>query len=230
MKAPFSTYLDGMAPGLKKLISILREKYDYVSVLATDSSGFEVSISQRSKGVKRETLTSERGTVVRVYRNGLYSEAAFTGFDPEKAEEKALQIAAELDTQIRMLEAAGIKPYETAALPDAERTIFAEMETDRLPEDEDLAALVERMSRISVQGMKDGEEQGIRMIDCRTRASSTHVCKMFLTENQDLRQSYVFSEGMCAGLVAGEERTGGRRGPAGQGLHQPVGPVRTGTV
>ena len=207
MKAPFSTYLDGMAPGLKKLISILREKYDYVSVLATDSSGFEVSISQRSKGVKRETLTSERGTVVRVYRNGLYSEAAFTGFDPEKAEEKALQIAAELDTQIRMLEAAGIKPYETAALPDAERTIFAEMETDRLPEDEDLAALVERMSRISVQGMKDGEEQGIRMIDCRTRASSTHVCKMFLTENQDLRQSYVYSEGNVSALAAGEDRT-----------------------
>ena len=207
MKAPFSTYLGGMAPGLKKLISILREKYDYVSVLATDSSGFEVSISQRSKGVKRETLTSERGTVVRVYRNGLYSETAFTGFDPEKAEEKAAHITAELDAQIRLLEVSGIKPYETAALPDTERTIFAEMDTDRLPENEDLAALVERMSQISAQGMKDGEEQGIRMIDCRTRASSTHVCKMFLTEKQDLRQSYVYSEGNVSALVAGEERT-----------------------
>ena len=68
MKAPFSPYLAGMAPGLKQLISLLREKYDYVSVLATDSTGFQTSISQKAKSVSRETLTTERGTVIRVYR------------------------------------------------------------------------------------------------------------------------------------------------------------------
>ena len=66
MNAPFSPYLTGMAPGLKKLISLLREQYDYVSVLATDSTGFQASISQKAKSVSRETLTTERGTVVRV--------------------------------------------------------------------------------------------------------------------------------------------------------------------
>ena len=207
MKAPFSPYLAGMAPGLKKLISLLREKYDYVSVLSTDSTGFQTAISQKSKSVTRETLTTERGTVVRVYRKGLYSEAAFTGFDPETVEKTAERISGELEAQFALLESAGVKPYETAVLPDEERTIFTEMETARLPETEDLSALVERLSAISDQGMKDGEEQGIRMIDVMTRASSTHVCKMFLTEKQDLRQSYTYSEGMIAALVAGEDRT-----------------------
>ena len=207
MNAPFSPYLTGMAPGLKQLISLMREQYDYVSVLSTDSTGFQASISQKAKSVSRETLTTERGTVVRVYRNGLYSEAAFTGFSPDSVRETFEKISRELEEQFSLLEAAGIKPYETAALPDEERKIFAEMETERLPEDEDLAGLVARLSGISDLGMKDGMDMGIQMIDCQTRASSTHVCKMFLTEKQDLRQSYTYSEGMIAALVTDGERT-----------------------
>ena len=207
MNALFSPYLTGMAPGLKQLISLLREHYDYVSVLATDSTGFQTSISQKSKSVSRETLTTEHGTVVRVYRNGLYSEAAFTGFNPDKVQETYEKISRELEEQFSLLESAGIQPYETAALPDEERTIFEEMETERLPETEDLAGLVARLSEISDRGMKDGADMGIQMIDCQARASSTHICKMFLTEKQDLRQSYTYCEGMIAALVTDGERT-----------------------
>ena len=71
MKAPFSAYLAGIAPGLKELVSLLRARYEYVSVLSTDSVGFSAAISQRSKSVNRETMTTERGTVVRVCRKGL---------------------------------------------------------------------------------------------------------------------------------------------------------------
>ena len=220
MNAPFSSYLTGIAPGLKELIGLLRKRYDYVSVLSTDSTGFSVSISQRAKSVSRETIATERGTVVRVYRNGLYAEAAFTGFDPANVQETCDKITGELDAQLRLLSAAGVKPYETGILPDEARTVFAEMETGRLPEEEDISSLVDRLSAVSDKGMEQGQAEGLRLIDCMVRASSTHVCKMFLTENQDLRQSYVFSEGMCAGLVAGEERTdfaytslSGRKGP-----------------
>ena len=82
MKAPYSPYLSEIAPGLKQLVSLLRRSFDYVSVLSTDSMGFAVSISQRAKSVRNETMTTERGSVVRVCRGGLYSEAAFNDFDP----------------------------------------------------------------------------------------------------------------------------------------------------
>ena len=220
MKAPFSAYLARIAPGLKELIALLRQRYDYVSVLSTDSVGFSVSISQRAKSVSRETIATERGTVVRVYRDGLYAESAFTGFDPAEAEKTCAAVCAELDAQLDLLKECGVAPYETAALPDEPRTIFAEMEAGRLPEQEDISSLVDRLSAVSGKGMEQGQERGLNLIDFMVRASSTHVCKMFLTEKQDLRQSYVFSEGMCAGLVAGEERTdfaytslSGRKGP-----------------
>ena len=173
MKAPFSAYLSRIAPGLKELTALLRERYDYVSVLSTDSVGFQVSISQRSKSVSRETLCTERGTVVRVYRNGLYAESAFTGFDPAKAAETCDGIVRELDAQLRVLDAAGVKPYETGILPDEECTLFAEMETGRLPEEEDISSLVERLSAVSDQGMEQGKAKGLNLIDFIVRASST---------------------------------------------------------
>ena len=220
MNAPFSSYLNRIVPGLKELITLLRQRYDYVSVLSTDSVGFSVSISQRSKNVSREANFTERGTVVRVYKDNLYAEYAFTGFNPSKVAETAETIIRELNDQLCLLNASGVKPYETGILPDEPRTVFTEMETGRLPEDEDISALVEMLSSVSDRGMKAGEEKGLKLIDFQVRASSTHVCKMFLTEHQDLRQSYTFSEGVAASLVAGEDRTemaytslSGRKGP-----------------
>ena len=207
MKAPFSPYLTSLVPGLRQLIAALRRQYDYVSVLSTDSVGFQAAISQRAKSVSRETMTTERGTVVRVYRNGLYSEAAFTGFDPNRVQETLDRITGELEAQFSLLESLKVPPYETTALQDEPHTLLAEMDTERLPETENLADLVSRLTEISDRGMKEGAEQGLRMIDCMTRASSTHICKLFLTEHQDLRQSYTYSEGMVAALAAGEERT-----------------------
>ena len=207
MKAPFSPYLTSLAPGLKELIALLRQRYDYVSVLSTDTVGFQVAISQRAKSVTRNTLCTERGTVVRVCSGGLYAESAFTGFDPARAESTAAAIAAELDGQLSLLKDCGVQPYETGILPDEPLQIFAEMETGRLPEDEDISALVDRLTAVSDKGMAQGKEKGLNLIDFNVRASSTHVCKMFLTENRDLRQSYVYSEAMAAALVAGEERT-----------------------
>ena len=82
MKAPFSPYLAGIKAPLKRLVALLSQDYDYVSALATDSVGFALRISHHAKSVRNETMTTERGIVLRVCRNGLYSEYALNGFDP----------------------------------------------------------------------------------------------------------------------------------------------------
>ena len=216
MKAPFSPYLTGIAPGLKSLIALLRRRYDYVSVLSTDSVGFTVRISQRYKGVARDTRTTERGTVVRVYKDGLYSEAAFTGFNPADPEAAFASLTASLDEQLALLKETGTAVYETAVLPDEPSTIFVEMDTGRLPEEEDLAGLVTRLSEVSDKAMEKSGE----LLDCNISATSTHICKMFLTENRDLRQSYVQSEGSVMMLAMRDGRNemshsgiSGRQGP-----------------
>ncbi len=93
--------------------------------------------------------------------------------------------------------------YETAVLPDEPLTLFVEKETRELPETTDVKALVERLTALSDRGMTLGGD----MIDCIASAESTHVCKMFLTEKRDLRQSYVYSEGAAVAIVNREGRT-----------------------
>lgn len=190
MKAPFSSYLASIAPGMKKLIALMQEQYDYVSVLSTDSNGFKLSLSQRAKSVAHSTMMTERGNVLRVYKDGLYSEFAFNTFDPAHPEAAAEEAKVALDAQLSLLKETGSEIYDTKELEDTPATVFEEMETEILPEKADLSGMVAHFSDLSDRVVAADEH----MIDCRINAQSTHVCKMFLTTNRDMRQSYVYSE------------------------------------
>ncbi len=207
MKAPFSKYLDSLVPGLKKLIGILGEKYDYVSVLSTDTKGLALRISQHDKSVSNHTIATERGTVVRVCKDKLYSEYAMDRFDPEKPEQAAEEIMSVLDAELAMLREAGAAVYETGLLPDEPLELFVEKEAEQLPEECSLQEIVDRLSGISDKGMTLSEY----MLDCFVIAQSTHVSKLFLTKNRFLRQSYVYTEGFVAAFVGkdGRNKVGG---------------------
>ena len=200
MKAPFSTYLDALSPALKTLLADLKQSYEYVSILATDSVGFSVNISQRSKSVSSTNMTTERGNVVRAYRNGQYCEYAFNEV-PEDVHALAEEIRAALAQQEILLKLVGTKAYETGLLDDEPLTLFVEKETERLPEEEDMAALVQTLTDLSNKGM----ETIPSALDCMVRASSTHISKMFLSPNRDLRQSYVYTEGSIASYAPNAE-------------------------
>ncbi|MCR4756471.1 MAG: TldD/PmbA family protein [Butyrivibrio sp.] len=203
MKARFSSYLTGIAPGLKKLIDLLGKSYDYVSVLSTDSVGFSMSASQRMKSITGNTLMTERGTVVRVYKDGLYSEYSFNLFDNDDVDKLADKIKSTLDLQLEVLKATNTKVFDTAKLDDDKEELFVEMETEKLPEETDLNELMQKLQGFSDKAVALSEE----IIDCTLRAQSTHVCKMFLTANRDLRQSYVYSEGAVMLVGARNGRT-----------------------
>ena len=200
MKAPFSPYLDSLVPGMKALVDILGRSFDYVSVLSTDSVGFQVSISQRSKSVSNANMTTERGNVVRVCRNGQYSEYAFNEV-PEKIEDLADEILRELERQYALLALTGTKSYDTPVLADEPLELFVEKEALRLPESEDMKTLVAFLTRLSDRG----KEIIPRALDCLLNASSTHISKMFLSKNRFLRQSYVYTEGTCAAYAPNDE-------------------------
>ena len=216
MKTPFSAYLASIAPGLKRLIELLSKEYSYVSVLSTDSVGFRVSVSSRNVSVSNETMTTERGSVVRVYKEGQYSEVSFNRFDPERPEETFRLIKDDLDRQLRVLGLAGTPVYMTPILKDEEKQGEYLFETEQLPETCDMQALIGRLTDLSKEGMLNGQH----MVDFRVTAQSTHISKLFLTKHQDLRQSYVYSEGTLIPIAARDGKNSythlglsGRRGP-----------------
>ena len=216
MKATFSEYLNSIAPAMKQLIQGLSEHYDYVSILSTDSIGFTVMISQYAKSVSNSTMTTERGNVVRVYRNGLYSEYAFNQFDASDMEQLKNGIVSALDSQFALLEETSTEVYKTPMLNEEPIQLLEEMETGSLPETADLEKLVEELVSISNEAVEENET----IIDCMVRGASTHISKMFLSANRDMRQSYVYTEGIVAPTAtkdgrneSGSASVSGRRGP-----------------
>ncbi|MBR3643440.1 MAG: TldD/PmbA family protein, partial [Parasporobacterium sp.] len=235
MKAKFSEYLQENAPFFEELAAELSKKYDYISLLATDSKGFSINCSQHSKSVSNSNITTERGCVVRVWKDGLYSEYAFNkpetadnpvekneeavtagllrpeGADiakapaagagsPKGTEAKALaqRISACLEDQFKILRLTDTKIYDTPKLPDEEAELFVEKEAEVLPEEADMEELVNLLSAVSDQGM----EYAGHAVECSVSARSTHISKLFLTPNRNLRQSYVYTEGNTAVIAA----------------------------
>lgn len=200
MKAPFSAYLNNIAPALKELCGLLQNDHDYVSLLASDSRGINIRISAHAKNVSEKTMASERGIVIRTAKNGFYSEYAFNEFDPSKVIETYRKIKEALDEQYELLEACGIKIYETGVLSDEPCTLFVEKETEQLPETAEIEKTVSLLSALCEEAMGKSEY----MIDCTLAAQSTHVSKLFLTRNRDMRQSYVYSEATVVPVVSKE--------------------------
>ncbi|MBQ9324401.1 MAG: TldD/PmbA family protein [Clostridia bacterium] len=216
MQAPFSPYLCSIAGGIRQLMERFYQDFDDVSILCTDSVGFAARVSRQVTTLSHETMTTERGMVVRVWKNGRYSEAAFNCFDPQDPDRTYAEILPVLQAQFLLLEKTGTPTYETGHAEDTPCQLYTEMETGRLPEDEDLSALLQSLKSISQKGLS----MDPHLVDVQISAQSTHVCKMFLTRNRDMRQSYVYSEGAisCVGSLNGRmemsyQGVSGRKGP-----------------
>ena len=201
MKAMFSPWLQLCLPALRAVVEELGREYEYVSALSTDSVGFSVSISRARKNVSGRNMTTERGTVLRVCRNGLYSEYAFNDWDPAAPEMAAAAAKQALERQFRLLEKTGTRTFRTGALQDEPLELFVEKEAEILPEETDMAALVEEFTALSEEGLRTIPGA----IDCGVSASSTHISKLFLTKNRCLRQSYVYTEGSVFAYAPAKE-------------------------
>ena len=197
MKVPFSDYLTGIAPAVKRVIDDLKKDHDYVSALCTDSKGLVIRIGSRARSISNKTMTTERGVVFRVCKDKKYSEYAVNNADWNDTASIIKRIRENLSMQDALLAKTGSEIFETDVLDDEPLTFFGEKETGSLPEKANIKELADKLIAISDKGMKMGEN----VIECMANAQSTHISKMFLTKNRDLRQSYVYSEGMMAVVV-----------------------------
>ena len=200
MKAPFSEYLEGISPAVKKAVDDLSRDHDYVSALCTDSKGLVIRIGSRSRSISNKTMTTERGVVFRVCKDKKYSEYAVNTADWSNPDAVIAEIRKELELQDDLLKTSSVSIFETGVLEDEPLEFFGQKETELLPEKTDLKTLTEKLIAISDKGMGMSD----KIIECIARAQSTHISKMFLTKNRDLRQSYVYSEGMVAAVASAD--------------------------
>ena len=99
-------FLKERIPAAKKLIKQLQKDYDYVSILGTHVHSKSLSVSTRTKS--SDDVDNECGFVIKVYRNGHYSEYSCNDIEGLKAGEvrKAITLknAVSNDYVVKMLQ------------------------------------------------------------------------------------------------------------------------------
>ena len=152
MDKNFSTFLKGKQETLKKIICILSERFEYVSILASDCQGQEITVSEKQVSVK-DSSYNERGFVVRVYKDGLYSEYSFdeilTAEDVCNKIIKSVNIAEPLEKSI-YVKANPIPLYEEKEI---------EQDFSRMDEYEDIEVdeVINKCKNIIANSMEENE-------------------------------------------------------------------------
>ncbi len=192
--------LDIVKPALKNLVSELRKKYAYASVLAVQDDSLAWRINRAGKRINNVGLGGGSGFVVRVFDQIGCAEYSFNEF----SEEKIPEIVKTIDERIA---------YQTANIPDGIKPL-----PTPIPSDE--AATLKKVSGYAIDPRELGDEKilerldSIRnktlsvdgVLDAMVNVSYRKFRKLFISENRDLDQTVMWTNGAIVALaLRGEE-------------------------
>lgn len=191
MKVKTSEYITNTKECLKILLNKLLERFEYVSILATDSVGKVYSVSRTGTNIAQHSLLSERGFCVKIIDKGVCAEYSFTDISTDKIDELADKAAkAALYAQKACPE--GISTYKYT-VPEDEPCIFCEgTEYEEDPSELGDEKIVELLTDISNEGRAFDE----RIVNCVANCSYQKYTKLFLSRNKDMTQNVMWVCGM----------------------------------
>lgn len=192
MKLQSSPYLSRVTPLLKRLVAALRERFPYASVLAQDTLSMQYAVSSHGVGAIETSFLTGRGFVARVHNGHGLAEYAFNEISEDALPALVERISAVAES------ARGEDPVP--ADEPAHETLNAEYEID--PDQLGTAEIVRRLTAIREKALKTNSQ----LLDAGARFAWQKVHKLFLSENRELSQSYIWTNGAILALAArGEE-------------------------
>lgn len=200
MKVSFSKFLESKEPLVKKLVQLLSEDYDYVSVLSSDTENKSYDVSEKSTSISN-SMWEERGFVVRVYNKNLYTEYSFNNLKDENLNQLVEEIKDEVENTPDLLKKqVNICDYPLITEEKIEDEFYGDIVSH--PKEISSKEIINRLNRIKDKGMNLSK----KLIDLRVRYEWAHVSKMFISSKKSLKQSYVWSQGYIIPIMKNEEK------------------------
>ena len=201
MKVKNSIFLEDNKPLLKEFLDALLARYDYASILATDSVSRNFSVSKMGTNINEDTVLTERGFCTKVYDKGQACEYSFNSISKDSIPTLIKEIEERL-IPLGNSVPSGVTPYLFDDVSE-ETTIFNES-TDYEQDPEELGdeAIIDLLTRISEKGRAYDE----RIIDCRVAFSYQKYSKLFLSRKKDMTQNVMWASGYFVVMASeGEE-------------------------
>lgn len=198
MKVTPSNFIQEIKEPIQKLRAQLQKKYDFVSVLVTDSIAKTYSVSKSQISMRENTDFGSGGCVLKIERNGQFTEFSFNDFSPEFL----ASVDGRLEEQFDMLQSGKIlgslceaSMYKVPDEQTSQGVYSSEYEISPLEYGEE--KLLERVKGI-YQLVRDVDE---RIFDCNVRFEFQKMSKLYLSDRKELEQNLMWSSGMIQPLV-----------------------------
>ena len=178
-----NNYLKQRIKDAKKLVKELRKEYDYASILGSVVNNKQITVSTHVNSI--DQVDSECGFVIKVYKDGRYSEYSCNDIRNLKASDiiksvKLNKVVSD-DFKVKMLE-------ETALTKDYERE-----DSSNISDKE----IVDRLEAVKSKL----EKQDKRLINFMSRYIKRQTSKIFISDKKCLTQKYDWINVMIATVV-----------------------------
>ena len=208
MKVKSSKYLCEVKPVLLRLRDRLLEEYPYASILASDSTARQYTVSKTATSVLMNARMSGRGFVVKVYDGSCYGEYSFNEISEDRIEEIAAKIKEDLFPMSEGLPE-GVQKSVYAMLADEPMTFADSTEYEIDPQEYGDEAILRELTEFSEAGRAYSD----KVLDCRAFVSYQKYSKLFLSRNRDMEQNVLWMAGGFSVMAArGEEVKSSYRG------------------
>ena len=198
MKKDFSTFLESNYETLKKVIEKLNKKYEYASVLASDCQGKRISVKNKTISVK-DSSWNERGFVIRVFHNGLFSEYSFSSL--KSADEICRRVNQAIDIQEPLYKSIYAKAYKNKLYEEEQiEQSFSKMEKYEHVSTEDVILTCKKL-------IDNSMEENEYIISASCEVEYLKISKMFISPNKDLKQVYPWATASYQCVVNRDETT-----------------------
>lgn len=202
MQVSMSKYLQEKKQLLKEIVSELSKAFKYVSVLGTDICGKTYSVYKTGASIS-DSEWNERGFVVRVHNGYNYSEYSFNELSEEKLDCLINTIKDKVHEDINNLKDTSVKMSTYPVIEEEKVTDSLFKDVEILPEEVSAEEKIKKMTKIKDEAFTYSS----LLVDFRINYGECHVSKIFISQNKDLEQSYIWSQGSLSAVVRRDNNT-----------------------
>ena len=194
MKLEFSKHIKSTKSILQKLVDELSQKFEYVSVLATDVSGTIYDADFSSNSISDSRLC-ERGYVLRIFNGINYSEYSFDDLSENNYSEVLSQSIALVEDDFAKLKAKGIEAiaFPMAQEDKTQQSFFGEVEIS--PDEVSVKEKTQKLIELVGKAKKYCD----KLVNFRVSYEEVNISKAFYSKEKCLEQTYpIVTVGMLA--------------------------------
>lgn len=181
MNKEFSPFLLQTYDVLKGVVEKLNETYEYASVLASDCQGKRIRVSNKNVHVK-DSDWNERGFVIRVFHQGLYSEYSFSSI--KDVDEICRRVHEAIDIKEPLYKAIYAKEYKNKLYEEEQiEKTFSRMGAYEHVSTEDVISTCQKF-------IEDSMEENEYIVSATCTIEYLKISKMFISSKKDLKQVY----------------------------------------